>query len=183
MPKASPTGPCEACHADAHGGQFKKEQPCASCHVVASWTELPRFNHDRDTHFALTGKHATATCVACHPAVSVRGMTTAKWVGINAACDACHADAHVGQFVQASGKNPCETCHDAREWKTTTFAHAPPFTTYLLEGAHEKVPCSGCHPAVQVAKGATAVRYKPIPRACEACHADFHKGEFRGFMP
>jgi hypothetical protein len=104
-------------------------------------------------------------------------------VGVSAACDACHADVHLGQFVQASGKSSCESCHDTRDFKTTTFVHAPPFTTYLLEGGHAKVPCAGCHPEVRVAKGASAVRYKPIPRACEACHADFHRGEFRGFIP
>jgi hypothetical protein len=26
-------------------------------------------------------------------------------------------------------------------------------------------------------------RYKPVPRDCQACHADFHKGAFRGYEP
>ena len=27
------------------------------------------------------------------------------------------------------------------------------------------------------------VRYRPVPRDCEGCHADFHHGAFRGFQP
>jgi hypothetical protein len=27
------------------------------------------------------------------------------------------------------------------------------------------------------------VRYRPLPRDCEGCHADFHHGGFRGFEP
>jgi hypothetical protein len=26
-------------------------------------------------------------------------------------------------------------------------------------------------------------RYKPLPLACEGCHADFHKGGFKGYTP
>jgi hypothetical protein len=183
LPKASPTGPCEACHADAHAGQFKPEQACASCHAVAAWSPLPHFQHDRDTSFPLTGKHASAACVSCHRKVMIGGAPTAQWVGQAKACDACHVDVHVGQFAKSASAGDCGACHDTTDFKKSAFVHAPPFTTYLLEGAHAKVDCDGCHPTVRVAPQVTAVRYRPLPRACEACHADFHKGEFKGFIP
>jgi hypothetical protein len=36
---------------------------------------------------------------------------------------------------------------------------------------------------VRVAQEVVTVRYRPMPRACEECHVDFHHGEFRGFEP
>jgi hypothetical protein len=27
------------------------------------------------------------------------------------------------------------------------------------------------------------VRYKPLPSRCQGCHADFHQGAFRGYVP
>ena len=32
-------------------------------------------------------------------------------------------------------------------------------------------------------QGVACRRYKPLPRDCEGCHADFHQGAFRGFDP
>ena len=29
----------------------------------------------------------------------------------------------------------------------------------------------------------TVRRYKPLPLACEGCHADFHRGAFKGYQP
>jgi len=184
LPKVNgANAPCEQCHADVHAGQFKREQTCASCHTLTAWKQLT-FDHGRDTNYPLTGKHQTSSCAGCHPVATLKGIKTAKYVGVERACDACHADVHVGQFTQGtSAPKSCDACHDTADFKETTFQHRPPFTDYTLDGAHKRVACEGCHPAFQVARNVTAVRYKPVPRNCEGCHTDFHKGEFKGFLP
>ena len=53
---------CAACHQDPHRGSFKQE--CKSCHNEQSFAKAP-FDH-ATTAFPLTGRHAPATCVACH---------------------------------------------------------------------------------------------------------------------
>jgi hypothetical protein len=182
LPKVTKAAPCEQCHADTHAGQFKR-RACTGCHVVEAWSKLD-FNHDKDTKFPLEGKHKDAACASCHPMGNVHGTKTVRYVGVEHSCDGCHADVHVGQFAPEPGaETDCSKCHDAVDFKRTSFAHAPPFTEYLLEGAHKTVACEACHTAVKVSKGVTAVRYKPLPTACEGCHTDFHKGAFKGFIP
>jgi hypothetical protein len=101
---------------------------------------------------------------------------------LETACAGCHADPHAGQLA-AGGRTDCARCHGAEDWKKTRFAHAPPFTTYQLEGKHARVACEKCHPAVPVGRGVEVRRYKPLPTACEACHQDFHHGAMRGVEP
>jgi hypothetical protein len=175
---------CETCHRDPHAGQFaaRKAEPssCLVCHQVGGWREL-LFDHARDSRFPLAGKHARAACAACHPA---REDGRVVYRPIDVACASCHVDVHAGQFPRpGGGPGDCGRCHDAASWKAERFAHAPPFTAYRLVGKHAPLKCDTCHPAVAVAPGVTSKRYRPLPTACEGCHADFHKGAFRGFVP
>jgi hypothetical protein len=92
---------CAACHADTHHrGRLGRAPDCATCHVPTSWT-LWRFDHGRQTGFALDGRHRTLTCHACHarPAASAN---------IDGGCVTCHRadDIHRGRF----GKR-CADCH------------------------------------------------------------------------
>ena len=110
-------------------------------------------------------------------------------------CASCHTDYHQGQFLASSvserskrgARDPargCDLCHRTTRFKDSTFAHNDAaFSSYPLDGRHERVACAKCHPTVRVAEGVETVRYRPLPRLCEACHADFHHGEFRGFEP
>jgi hypothetical protein len=177
---------CESCHQDPHGGQFKKGsklKPCASCHEVASWSKLV-FDHNRDTRYPLTGKHAEAPCQGCHPVDAGKTVATVRYAPLETACGKCHTDAHAGQLASgAPAQTRCDTCHDTGSWKAPLFVHAQPFTDYLIEGEHQKVACIKCHPEVTVAPGVRVTRYKPLGRECEDCHADFHKGAFEGFQP
>jgi len=88
---------------------------------------------------------------------------------------------HVGQFADASRKQTaCERCHGTSAFKPAEhFKHEPPFTSFLLDGAHARAACRGCHPPVSVDTGVTATYYKPLPATCAGCHVDVHKGEFR----
>jgi hypothetical protein len=98
------------------------------------------------------------------------------------ACAGCHADVHAGQFA-AKGQTDCGRCHGATSFKEgLRFDHARD-SRFKLEGKHRPLACDRCHGLVTVASGVETRRYKPLPLACEGCHADFHKGAFRGYAP
>ncbi|MEZ5857324.1 MAG: cytochrome c3 family protein [Hyphomicrobiaceae bacterium] len=97
---------CQACHEDqVHQGRIGNT--CASCHSPTGWA-LWRFNHDRQTRFALTGAHKGVRCHTCH---QTRHATK---VALPMNCYSCHAkdDAHRGAFGQA-----CEKCHATTSFK------------------------------------------------------------------
>ncbi len=175
---------CTSCHRDVHQGQFDKrmaQEGCAACHDQVTFTKT-RFDHARDTKFRLDGKHGRTACASCHaPATGKDGKPYVRYAGAPTACAKCHADPHAGQFA-AKGVTECAQCHGVDEWKKVKFVHAEPFTTYALTGKHAKLACEKCHQVVKVGK-LEIRRYKPVPRDCEGCHADFHKGAFRGYEP
>jgi hypothetical protein len=177
---------CESCHKDVHAGQFKPRattQPsqCLVCHQPTAWSQLT-FDHNKDSRFPLAGKHAKAACAACHPR---RGEGPVRYRPVELVCAGCHTDVHGGQLRRkGNAGNDCGRCHDATSWKPAPrFVHAPPFTEYRLRGKHgPPLKCEACHHKFMVA-GVPTVRYRPLPTSCEGCHADFHKGAFRGFEP
>ena len=175
---------CQACHRDVHAGQFAgrvEKGGCQACHQIASFKEL-RFDHERDSRFPLLGKHAKAACASCHRPLTGPKGPVVRYRPLDLACASCHADPHAGQFA-VKGATDCRGCHAAEDWKRTLFSHAPPFTSYRLEGKHAQVACAKCHTAVVVAKAVEVRRYKGLPTACESCHQDFHRGAFRGVQP
>jgi hypothetical protein len=181
-----PTNQCETCHKDPHAGQFAEKmasQGCLACHERDHFKK-PRFDHDRDSRFKLEGKHAKAACGGCHPREEHDGLSVGRWKPIETTCASCHGDPHLGQFAPADGSPiDCTRCHEKESFKKPHFEHKPPFTEFKLQGKHEKVTCEKCHPAVEVAPGVKAVRYKPLPTQCAGCHSDQHKGAFRGYEP
>lgn len=91
---------CASCHQDKHHvGTLGTK--CVTCHNPNGW-KFWRFDHNRQTSFALTGAHAEVRCDACHKAPAL-GKVTAP-----TKCFACHSedDAHRGAFGRA-----CEKCH------------------------------------------------------------------------
>ena len=172
---------CRSCHRDPHGGQFKARvdrEGCTGCHALESWRKV-RFDHARDSRFKLEGKHEKAACASCH-APGEGGVV--RYRPLPLACAGCHADVHAGQLA-VKGQTDCARCHDAVSWKEKLrFDHARD-SRFKLEGKHKPLACDKCHGVVRVSKGVEVRRYKPLPVACEGCHADFHKGAFRGFVP
>lgn len=148
---------CVDCHGknDPHRGQLGRT--CQSCHVVDGWKQVRPFDHQK-TGFALTGAHASATCLSCH--------TGQHWKGLATSCNACHAkdDVHKG----ARGTN-CASCHGSVSWKSLHFDHDA--TAFPLIGAHASASCAACH-------GQNNAVPKPA-KSCNACHArdDVHKGQ------
>lgn len=169
---------CDSCHKDVHQGQLDAH-PCSSCHPLASFKQV-KLDHDRDTRFPLTGKHATTACAKCHGAPAPDRPV--QYRPLPMGCAGCHEDTHAGQFAKG-GATDCEQCHSTAGWTNTKFTHQPPFTDYLLDGKHAEVKCDRCHLPIAVSKKLRVVRYKPLPRGCERCHSDFHQGSFQGFEP
>ena len=154
------------CHGDKHRGQFKKKL-CTDCHNTnaSTWKVRAKFDHGLDSKFTLTGAHAKAECVKCHPKGRYKGLKSK-----GCATADCHTKEHKEQF----GKKVCTDCHldDASTWKVRRkFSHSRD-SSYTLTGAHTRVECAKCH---------VNGLYKPITHdSCgtSGCHGDFHKGQF-----
>lgn len=149
---------CYACHAisDAHRGSRGEE--CGKCHAAQGWSRIS-FDHERDGHFALHGRHAELRCGSCH-----HGNTFDDTPG--KACADCHRsdDVHAGRNgVQ------CGNCHNQSDWKAARFDHARD-GGFTLRGAHAEASCESCH-AGAISKGST-------PTSCVGCHKedDIHRG-------
>lgn len=85
---------CSGCHADPHGGQFAGPEgatDCRRCHDVDGW-ERPRFDHDRDTAFALRGAHEKVPCESCHrTATDAEGRPYLVFRPLPTDCAGCHS--------------------------------------------------------------------------------------------
>jgi hypothetical protein len=209
-PNKSPQA-CADCHKDVHQGQFlqdkndkndnaKNVNDCAACHKTTSFADLS-FDHEQ-SRFPLVGKHKEAACAGCHKTEKpAKGSAFVRYKPLGTSCGDCHTDIHQGQFLAAESRpgdelaggasgatsptaRDCDFCHETTGFKKTLFEHDNRrFTTFALEGKHAKIPCARCHPEVRLTPTITTVRYRPIPRACEDCHVDYHHGTFRGFEP
>ncbi len=175
---------CTSCHRDVHQGQFEKRMAvdgCTACHDQVTFVKT-KFDHSRDTRFRLDGKHGKTACGSCHASAAGKdGKPYVKYAGAPVTCAKCHADPHAAQFA-VKKVTECAACHGVDEWKKLKFVHGEPFTTYALTGKHARVSCEKCHPVARIGK-LEIKRFKPVPRDCQGCHADFHKGAFRGYEP
>ncbi len=153
---------CLACHKkdDKHEGQLGAR--CENCHGEAGWRNT-RFDHAR-ARFALVGAHVKVECKACH--------LTARYRDASRVCVGCHLkdDKHKLRFG-----DPCESCHNQRDWRLWSYDHDKR-SKYTLEGGHAKAACEACHRAPAPAGKAAA----PLDRSCLSCHRsdDVHDGGF-----
>jgi hypothetical protein len=152
---------CVSCHRkdDAHKGRFGAK--CESCHDDRNW-KPSTFDHGRDAHFALKGKHAAVRCESCHRAP----LHTEK---LRSTCASCHRadDIHKGSLGPK-----CESCHNERSWKTSNFNHD---SVFPLRGKHGMARCDSCH--------GDATFKEKLPTECVGCHQKDdqnkgHKGRF-----
>jgi hypothetical protein len=155
--KNTPAG-CASCHApdDVHRGE--RGNACADCHTQKSWSDT-RFDHEKETGFALNGAHKTAVCQSCHRSGRFQDKLPKD-------CAGCHAaiDMHAGRMG-----TKCEACHDVSHWKPADFEHERD-SKFALLGAHAKLGCHSCHVS-------DVTKQKP-GRECIACHRaqDVHAG-------
>ena len=132
--------------------------PCEACHTAEAWTPLRDdldFNHNEQTRFAMTGKHALAECASCHLDLRFdRPDLTAD------DCASCHLDVHRGQLG-----DECQTCHNTQDFQLTNGALIHAQTSFPLTGSHLQVSCETCH--TEDPDGLFA----PLDTDCFACHA------------
>ncbi len=150
---------CISCHQiqDVHRGGFGKK--CETCHNEKEW-EFISFDHDRETDFALLGKHKKAACNSCHDENDIKKE-------LPDTCHGCHKndDSHKGRY----GKK-CKDCHTSQSWQKHKFDHDKE-TDFSLHGKHRKTSCDLCH------KG--DMYEDKLETTCISCHKqdDIHKGE------
>ncbi|WP_166966181.1 cytochrome c3 family protein [Yeosuana marina] len=166
---------CKSCHEDPH--ESKLPGDCKSCHTETDFKLFngqTTFDHST-TNFTLKGKHAEVDCFACHKETTNPLLVFQDNLRIKENnCVKCHKDQHEGKFGL-----DCAKCHNETSFfalkSMKSFNHD--LTDYPLEGKHLQVDCKQCH------KG----RYtKAIDfSACNKCHVDYHKGEFKenGIVP
>lgn len=147
---------CGSCHAidDVHRGRFGKT--CDSCHRTEQW-KATRFDHARDGHFTLEGRHAQLSCTQCH----TQPVSTQE---VPKTCNGCHQDDDVHE-----GRNgtQCQQCHNNTSWTKNRFDHST--TKFPLRGKHNEARCEQCH---------IDDVHKPITdKSCGGCHErdDAHK--------
>ena len=153
---------CYSCHKkeDKHKGTLG--QKCASCHTAKDWKEST-FDHGKDAHYVLRGKHATAKCESCH-------KPSAASLKLPTSCVACHKgdDKHEGTLGSR-----CEKCHVEKSWSSTPgFDHDD--TKFPLLDKHKAAKCQTCHKNGMQEK---------LPLLCNDCHkkeddTKGHKGRF-----
>jgi hypothetical protein len=150
---------CVSCHEpdDVHGG--KRGVKCAQCHTPKSW-KTQKFDHEKETGFALLGVHGRIACNDCHRSGNLKDKLPKD-------CFGCHLgeDAHAGRL----GRD-CGQCHGNDQWKPANFDHGRD-GHWLLEGRHQKIACEACHTA--------PVATQKLSRECLACHRpnDVHAGK------
>jgi hypothetical protein len=149
---------CASCHApdDVHRGT--RGAQCSDCHTVAGWKEA-KFDHERETGFALLGRHARIGCTDCHRSGNLTDPVPTE-------CSGCHRsdDRHASRF----GTN-CGDCHANETWRVTAFNHLER-AKFALEGAHVNIDCHACHTGV--------LKKQKLDTQCGTCHRadDVHGG-------
>ncbi len=84
---------CASCHADPHVGQFARagRTDCARCHTSSAAFSDTRFDHARDSRFALDATHAKLACSACHLEQALPDGTRAvRYKPLGTSCGDCH---------------------------------------------------------------------------------------------
>lgn len=148
---------CYACHKFDDVHKRKKGKKCEKCHNALGWRRL-KFDHDKETEFALKGRHKKLQCRDCHKKDPYR-------VKIKKDCYSCHKpdDRHAGRFARK-----CDKCHRSSSWDKVKFQHNVD-TKFKLRGRHKKLACEDCHTR-------DAYEYE-TDKHCYACHKkdDVHK--------
>ncbi len=176
-----PHNACADCHKpDPHHGQFAKRADggrCEGCHTVQGWSPSTFSVADHaKTGFPLTFPHAAVKCASCHTPAGKETKFKIKF----AQCIDCHKDEHEGQFAAAPWRNRCEQCHDAANFKTSSFTlDKHQRSSFPLTGGHMAVACNDCHKAPA---GTKVIPFHFSKLGCTTCHEDIHKGQFSSRM-
>ncbi len=152
---------CNDCHEKDDVHKKGLGQKCESCHNESSWKNQ-RFDHNKDTKFILRDKHEATKCQSCHKPEKPHEKLSTR-------CNACHADDDLKRGHKGRYGDKCESCHNEKAFKPSTFDHDRE-TDYLLKGKHRKVKCDSCHKGPSI--------HDKMEKQCVACHErdDMEKG-------
>jgi len=147
---------------------------CASCHTTSVAAFATATWDHGTTGFALTGAHATGTCISCHvgnnyalPATTCYTCHTADWNSTQT------LGGSVPNHITAAFPQDCTVCHSTVSWATSTFNHST--TSFPLTGFHTTVACASCHTAANGGYGPN------VPTLCSGCHmADYNSTQTLG---
>lgn len=129
---------------------------CSLCHVSNEWQTLRedfRYDHAKETGYALRGAHANALCLRCHNDRGPAGSFAAR------GCAGCHADPHRDGLG-----SDCQRCHQETSWEPQGMRELHEHTRFPLVGAHALAACWRCHPGAEVGK------FIPADPECAGCH-------------
>ncbi len=153
---------CNGCHEtdDEHRGS--RGPDCGKCHSTTEW-KTAKYDHLKETGYALLGAHDRLDCVTCHRSGNFKDKLPKD-------CTGCHQadDAHAGRFGPK-----CADCHDNEHWHPVQYDHLAR-TKFALVGAHAKISCYACHTA--------PVATQKLGKDCLSCHRseDPHAGKVKG---
>lgn len=162
--------PCHECHRkddQDKGHKGKLGEKCESCHNDRSWKEA-EFDHEKTKFSLIGGKHADVKCRDCHADNTYQKTPTT--------CIGCHRQDDQDKGHKGRYGTKCESCHDDRDWKRSTFDHDAD-TKYPLKGKHRQAKCASCH---LPEKG--PLYQAKLQTRCLACHRkdDEEKGHRGG---
>ncbi|HPF12853.1 MAG: hypothetical protein H6830_12410 [Planctomycetes bacterium] len=104
---------CAGCHEDIHLGYLGPN--CTDCHRETSWRPFGQVERHAGTRFPLVGRHATASCRACH-----LGNEVGRFLPVDTACVSCHRrDLAATQNPNHNGLgwvDHCDRCHLPTTW-------------------------------------------------------------------
>jgi hypothetical protein len=173
------TATCVSCHVDPHDRRYAR---CTDCHDVRGFrpATIDVAMHQR-YRFPLEGAHRAVPCFACHAemrrARPASTLALARWTGPpllfaapRGGCAGCHGNPHGSQFATRPDRGACESCHDTAAFRPAGRFDHNRDAAFSLKGAHTGVPCERCHHTTRGAGGKLVVIYRPVPKACEACH-------------
>ncbi|MDF1837854.1 MAG: hypothetical protein P1V35_08300 [Planctomycetota bacterium] len=110
---------CAGCHEDIHVGQFARD--CTECHTESTWRPFGQVELHSQTRFPLVGRHATASCRACH-----LGNEVGRFTPVDTSCLSCHrADLAATTSPNHNGLgwvDRCDRCHIPTTWHQAQVA-------------------------------------------------------------
>jgi hypothetical protein len=158
---------CFDCHEKDDKHALKLGKQCDKCHTPTKGA--PRFDHEKMTSFARTGKHLDAQCGHCHRSKFPEGPPRLGWTkgdpkpGLDQKfpvpgreCRECHFDVHAGDYGPS-----CDSCHDTTSFKTASRA-VHDTGAFRLEGTHDLISCARCHEPKRPLRG--------LGILCGECH-------------
>jgi hypothetical protein len=121
----------------------------------------------------LEGAHLQLACTNCH---TPDGTGTLFSPAGSDDCMACHQVEFQTQHSGSGYPEDCTTCHTTANWEGVQVDHAALSEGFVLEGAHDGLPCQSCH----TADGSGTLFEPSGPDDCVSCHQADYQREHSG---